>query len=325
MPARQIAADLWQLTLPTPFAVGDVHAYVLLGDSLTLFDAGLYTASNIRALDEALDETGILSSDLAQIIVSHGHIDHFGQAKRLHNASHAAVLAHENAVAKIADLDSYARRAIDWARGFAAETGLPAELFPQIERFYAAIPRMAESVWAETILREGDIIAAGSSEWHVIFCPGHSGDLICLYDPKRQWLLGSDHLLAHVSSNALVEPPMPGLERRRPLIDYWRSLERLCDLEIELVLPGHGEVVTDHRALISERRQRRVRRLGSITDCLQGDAQTVWEIVRSLFPRLGEADIFLGLSEVVGHLDILQEQGRVYVLADDLPLRYAIT
>jgi hypothetical protein len=41
--------------------------------------------------------------------------------------------------------------------------------------------------------------------------------------------------------------------------------------------------------------------------------RTVYELTRRLFPWLTENGMFLGLSEVQGHLDLLLEQRRVRV------------
>ena len=39
---------------------------------------------------------------------------------------------------------------------------------------------------------------------------------------------------------------------------------------------------------------------------------TLWELTQTEFPRLKrELDYFLALSEVLGHLDVLEEAGRV--------------
>ena len=88
----------------------------------------------------------------------------------------------------------------------------------------------------------------------MLHCPGHADNLICLYQPADRLLLGNDHLLAHISSNAIVGPPPLGeTERRRPLVDYWTSLCRVYELPVALVLPGHGDAVADVRSLINSR------------------------------------------------------------------------
>lgn len=312
MPVRQLAPDIFQITLPTPFPVGPVHAYLLWGDPLTLVDTGVYDRASEAALRAALAELGVAPQDLQQIVISHSHLDHVGQARWLAAAGGADVLAHPLAVARIADFHGHAARAMAWSDQLLAQGGAPPEQWPMAQAFYAIIPRLTEDVAVQRCLDEGDTLRAGGKEWQVLFCPGHSSDLICLYRPQQRLLISSDHLIAHISSNALVEPPQPGQTARRlPLIEYWQALERVAALDLDQVLPGHGEVITDHRALLAARREQRERRLQRIAAAVDGTALTAWQVVQAIFPNLAGVDIFLGLSEAIGHLDMLMAQGRV--------------
>ncbi|RME80474.1 MAG: MBL fold metallo-hydrolase [Caldilineae bacterium] len=323
MSARTIAPDIYQITLPTPFPVGDVHAYLLRGDPLTLVDTGVYNEASIAALDAALAELGLQASDIEQIILSHGHLDHVGQARRISEAGGARVLAHARACAKVSDQAGYGREAAAWMKTLLPATGLPNELKSMVFAYYAILPRLAQDVQVEACLEEGDEILAGGRMWQVMFCPGHSGDLICLHDADARLLIGSDHLLAHISSNALLEPPRGNSPARRlPLIEYWRSLERIEALDIDLLLPGHGELIDDHRSLLAERREQRDRRLDRIEALTRAAPLTVWQIAELLFPRLKQTDILLAISEVVGHLDWLLMEGRVEQVLGEVPHRY---
>jgi glyoxylase-like metal-dependent hydrolase (beta-lactamase superfamily II) len=127
--------------------------------------------------------------------------------------------------------------------------------------------------------------------------------------------LGNDHVLARISSNAIVEPPPHGEPvRRKPLLDYWNSLCRVFDLDVDLVLPGHGPAVTDHRQVISERFRFYEQRLDRIREALREGSSTVWQLAGALFRQLDAVDTFLACSEVIGHLDVLAERGEVVQL-----------
>lgn len=312
MTVREILPRIYQITMPTPFPVGDVHAYLLLGEPLTLVDTGLAYSPSEQVLVAALAEIGIAAADLEQIVISHSHLDHFGLARRLQGASGAAVLAHPVGCSKLGDLKGFVAQATAWADDLLAQTGLPDDQHGWVKVFYGAILQMAEDVRVEQCLDEGDRLTAGGSEWLTFFCPGHSGDLICLYRAEDRTLLGSDHLLSHISSNALLEPThSPTMARRRPLIEYWRSLDRIDGVSIARILPGHGEIISDHHGLLVERRRQRDRRLARIEALISERPLTAWEIAQGLFPNLGNLDIFLALSEVVGHLDMLLGDGSV--------------
>ena len=68
-------------------------------------------------------------------------------------------------------------------------------------------------------LLHGDVIQVGKVRFDVLHTPGHAGGLICLYEPAGRTLLSSDHLLAGISSNPVVEPPPPGRDERLLSLD----------------------------------------------------------------------------------------------------------
>lgn len=320
---KELFPGIYQITMPTPFAVGDVHAYLLWGEPLTLVDTGLYYPPSQRALAAGLAELGIAPSDLEQIVLTHSHLDHFGQARWLQQAGGATVMAHPTACAKIADLPAFVNHAIAWAGDVLTAAGLPEDYHSLVHTFYGIIPQLAQNVTVQRCLDQGDTLEAGGRQWQVHFYPGHAGDLIALWQPEYALLLGNDHLLAKISSNALLEPPRSGERHRRfSLIEYWDSLDRFDAMPAVTVLPGHGPVISDHHGLLAERRDRRDRRLARIEDLVSESPRSVWEIAGSLFPTLDQVDFFLGISEVVGHLDMLLAQDRVIVLEDEMPVTY---
>lgn len=325
MAVCEILPGIYQITMPTPFPVGDVHAYLLCGEPLTLLDTGLCHQPSEQAMRAALAEIGVASTDLQQIVISHSHLDHFGLARQLQRESGAAVLAHPAACAKIADLNSFVTQASAWADDLLVQAGLPDDQHGWVKVFYGVIPQMAENVQVGRCLEEGDGLLAGGSLWQTLFCPGHSGDHICFYRPEDRTLLGADHLLAHISSNALLEPPHSGENTRRlSLIEYWRSLDRIDTLSIARILPGHGQVIGDHHGLLAERRRQRDRRLARIEGLLAERPLTAWQIAQGLFPNLGNVDVFLALSEVIGHLDMLLRDDRVVESAGETPALYGL-
>jgi glyoxylase-like metal-dependent hydrolase (beta-lactamase superfamily II) len=155
-------------------------------------------------------------------------------------------------------------------------------------------------------------ILLGEDEWQVLHTPGHTGGLICLYQAGLRLLLSSDHLLRDVSSNPIVEPPAEeGAERPRRLIQYVEQLERIARLPVDLALPGHGPPITDVPGLINDRIAFHEQRAGEVLGVLKKGESTVYEISLILFPDLDPINRFLAISEVIGHLDLLEHRGEV--------------
>jgi hypothetical protein len=82
-------------------------------------------------------------------------------------------------------------------------------------------------------------------------------------------------------------------------------------MEVELVLPGHGEPITDHRALIDERFALHRRRAEKIQRLIAERPRTAYEIAQALWGNIAVTQAYLTLSEVLGHVDLLTNAGRV--------------
>ena len=67
-----------KIVIPTPFAVGDVNAFLIKGDTLSLVDAGPKTPEAYEALKHGIKEAGYAFNDIEQVILTHHHPDHAG-------------------------------------------------------------------------------------------------------------------------------------------------------------------------------------------------------------------------------------------------------
>lgn len=304
--------SVYHIPLPTPFPVGDVNVYLAEGEALTLIDCGVRDVPGRMALERALGTLGYRLADIRRLVITHHHTDHLGLAGEIVAESGCEVLAHPLAVGWI-ERPHEARAAFRaFSGGLMRAAGVPEDeiaLSDQVGRYLASLASPA--VVAAT-LDEGDALELGGCMWRVYHTPGHAGDLICFYQPESRVLLASDHILRDVSSNPLLEAPeTPGGERPRRLLDYMRELERIAALDIEIAYTGHGEPVEDVRALVAERLALHGKRAARLYDLLRAGPRTVHELGRLMFPHAGKTELFLVISEVIGHLDILTQQGRV--------------
>ncbi|MFD7339965.1 MBL fold metallo-hydrolase [Streptomyces violascens] len=77
----------------------NINAYLLLGRRPVIVDAGI-PGSGQKILDR-IAAHGVDPIDVALIVITHGHIDHFGSAAELHRLTGAPIAGH------IADLGPY--------------------------------------------------------------------------------------------------------------------------------------------------------------------------------------------------------------------------
>ena len=93
-------------------------------------------------------------------------------------------------------------------------------------------------------------------------------------------------------------------------------------MDLDLVLPGHGDPITDHRLVIDRRFDLHRRRADKIYRLIAEQARTAHELAQAMWGDIAVTQAFLTLSEVIGHTDILAAEGRVRELEEDGVVRF---
>ncbi|MCK4832787.1 MAG: MBL fold metallo-hydrolase, partial [Anaerolineales bacterium] len=310
------------LPLPTPFSVGDVNVYLLESDGCgggpTLLDTGPLWKPAETALRQGLAALGYAVSDLERIIISHPHADHYGLAGKLAAESSARVLAHPSSRATLEQGSATNRRATRFYREWFTRSGVPPQVQEAIAQAKTATRQYARPVQMDGEVNDGDRLRMGGYDWETMLVPGHSGGLICFYEPETGVLLASDHLIADISSNPVVEPPPDG-ESGRPkrLLQYLQQLERVASLRPAVAYSGHGQAITDVCGLVKTRIAFHHQRADQVWEHLVERPATLFELAGKLFSvDLPPVHLFLALSEVQGHLDMLEDAGRARCSTD---------
>lgn len=309
---------LHAIELPTPFPVGPITVYLAEpppdapSEPLTLIDTGPLTTEALDTLADGLAHLGYTPAGLDRIVVTHAHADHFGLAADLAAASQAQVLTHTWNASTLGDYDTDREQRTAFYAGLLRQAAVPAEIMVAIGGATRGVRRFARPVTVDLTLDEGDKLRLAGRDWQILHMPGHAAGLICLYEPESKILLSSDHLLADISSNPLVEPPPPGQsERPRSLALYKASLERVAAMQIVQALPSHGPVIHDAAGLAQERLVFHRRRMARVLNALRDGARTTWDVTYALFPDRSPLDTFLAVSEAIGHLDLLVMEGKI--------------
>jgi glyoxylase-like metal-dependent hydrolase (beta-lactamase superfamily II) len=329
-PPVEVAPGLVALAVPTPFAVGDVNLYLVEDDPLTLVDAGPATALALETLERGLASRGRRVEDLERIVLTHHHVDHFGLAAHLVRRSGAELFAFGGIADWLADYGRRSSRESRFLEERMIRHGLPREVALGARAADALVRGYAEPVRVDRPLAEGDVVPFGGRRWQVHHRPGHSTSDTVFHDPDARLLVAGDHLLSQVSSNALLSEPLRASEdeadptvRLTPLRDYRASLARTREMDVDLVLGGHGGPVRDHRALIDERSREREKRLDRIVGEVAAGNATAFEIGRAMWGRTAYVQVHLVMSEVIGHLELLEGDGRIAGTETDGVLRFS--
>jgi glyoxylase-like metal-dependent hydrolase (beta-lactamase superfamily II) len=335
------------LPVPTPFAVGRVNCYLIEDEPLTLLDAGPNSGTSLTALEAALGEHGRRVEDLERIVVTHQHIDHIGLLDILAKRSGAEVCALDRLAPWLA---SY-KQEMEANDGFSAQimlrNGIPQDVVYALRAVSASFRGWGAAAQVSRPLAEDEPLQFASRAWRVLYRPGHSPSDTVFFDEASGELFGGDHLIKHISSNPLLSKPlgllspdgdgqdeMKGVksspagadngnekntssegsaeeERPRALMSYMDSLRKTREMELEVVYSGHGEPVEDHRKLIDERMGMHERRANRLYALIAERPRNAYEMAQEMWGNVAVTQAFLTLSEVLGHVDVLIDEGRV--------------
>jgi glyoxylase-like metal-dependent hydrolase (beta-lactamase superfamily II) len=311
--APAAAAGIHRIAVPTPFAVGRVNVYLIEDEPLTLVDAGPNSGSSLDVLERELATRGHAIADLERIVVTHQHIDHIGLVQILANRSGAEVVALDRLVPFLERYREEAAAEDDFATATMLRHGISEEVARALASVSLAFRAWGSGASVSRALHDGETLTFAERSLEVLFRPGHSATDTVFHDPERRLLIGGDHLLGAISSNPLISRPGPGDggERRRALIEYLDSLRQTREMDLSMVLPGHGDPIEDHRTLIDRRLALHARRADKILALVAERPRSAHEVAQALWGDIAVTQAFLTLSEVLGHTDILLAEGRV--------------
>jgi glyoxylase-like metal-dependent hydrolase (beta-lactamase superfamily II) len=302
-----------QIPLPLPH-IGSVNAWLLKGEPLTLIDTGPREDSALEALESGLRRAGVRLEDIELVLVTHHHLDHTGLAATIAARSGAHVAAYERAAAYGAAYEARGEADRRFSLALMRHHGVDEPVIADTEEFWDLLRRRSDAYDADVVLADGELIRAGGRDLRVVARPGHSTTDALLVDDFEKIAFVGDHLLARVSSNTEIYPALePTGTRPRARVEYLESLRRTAAMPLSRLLTGHGADITDHAGLVSRRLAEHHDRCERIVAALAAGRATAYEIAADLWSErtVREQALFV-VWEVLGHLDLLLDAGRVF-------------
>jgi glyoxylase-like metal-dependent hydrolase (beta-lactamase superfamily II) len=286
------------------------YAYVVLGAGVpTLVDTGSGFGHSTEDLLEGFaalkDHFGeaLAVTDIQRILVTHGHVDHFGGVADMIKATGGAQVAIHPLDRRV--LTNYEERVVVATKNltiYLERAGLRGERLAQMLDMYGFSKQHIRSVGVDFVLEEGKPLD-GMHFYHV---PGHcSGQVAILIDDV---LLSADHILPHTSPHLAAE----SITHYTGVGHYRESLDKIEAIPgIRLTLGGHEEPLTDIYARIAYLRQRLDLKAERVLDIIRQSPKplTISDISKHLYNDRHGFDVLLALQEAGAHVEYLYDRG----------------
>lgn len=317
---KEVSPGIYQLPLPLVHsALNTVNIYLVRGDDgYLLVDAGWNVKESFDSLQKQMAEIGVGLEEIARIVITHVHPDHYGMAGRLKRISQAKLALHE------LERDLIERRYVNLEHllqqmaGWLKMNGVPPRELPRLQRSSAVTAQFVTITPADITLQGGETITWGSFNFQVLWTPGHSPGHISLYEADRKVLLCGDYILPNITPHISLNHYQVGTS---PLDNYLQSLRKTRQLEVELVLPGHEQPFTDLVGRIDQIIRHHDQRNAEILAALATGDKSAYQIATHLtwmsgmggisWRNLAAMDRRLAVLETLSHLESLRLQGKV--------------
>jgi glyoxylase-like metal-dependent hydrolase (beta-lactamase superfamily II) len=312
------------IAIPMPFPPGLITAnvYVVGKGPIILVDTGPKTPGSFEFVQKKLQSAGFDFSDVERIIITHGHIDHFGLAASICKAARHQIdcFIHAEDTWRVMSEDFHDEMWSKGMREFAAKADIPQREIQKMRKRFSSFRELADPLKDVSPMEEGNEFAGDGYHLKVIHTPGHSPGASCLYESQEKILFSGDHIIKHITPNPLIEINRNHLRdpSYQSLKAYLNSLDKLIGLDVRFVFPGHGEYIGDLSGIISTYRVHHRERMDLVWNALKRQSRPIYHLIDDVFPFVPENDVFLAVSEIFVHLEILINEGRAE-LADPGP------
>lgn len=275
-----VCMDTWAMAMAMPGEhLTYSLAYLIRGADgrVHVIDPGWNSEENFAALRHALEVIGCKLSDIASVIVTHFHPDHFGMAERLRRGTDAEVFMARLEQAALSLMDEKRPSAEDHGRQL-DEWGVPPDRRPELEVFRGR-GQEAPVRSADHLLEDGEFLPIAGRQIRVVLTPGHTSGHLCFIDIDYHVIFTGDHVLPTIYSGLGLGGPT----EMSPIGDYLGSLDRMAPYDQFIVCPGHEFLFSGLATRRRELADHHLRRSLEVRRALEEASDlTIWEVAARL-------------------------------------------
>lgn len=324
---EEIVPNLYRTEIPLPKSpLKWLNSYIVRGgDRFLIIDTGFNREECQNELNASLQKLGV-NLNKTDIFVTHLHVDHIGLAGVL-ATDNSKVYLNEKEVRQIniqwSNWEGYWQKALDAyvANGFHVE-----DAWLSIKNHPAHKYGLKREV-PFSVVKDGDMIEIGDFHFQCVATPGHSLGHMCLYEPNKKILVAGDHILFDITPNITCWPEMDD-----SLNEYLKSLEKVRDLDVKIVLPGHRRLVHNLHERITELQKHHHDRLNEVLTVLEDGVKTplqissciTWDIACKSWEEFPPAQKWFAFGETLAHLKFLENKNKIHRQMENDEISYLL-
>lgn len=283
------------------------YAYLVwVDDCVVLIDTGSGSEGSNAGLEAGLAAAGVRPADLTHILLTHGHIDHYGGLAYLRGRTKALVGVHELDLGTITTHEARLAILSHKLEAFLAQAGIPAERRAELLTMYRFTKALYHSVPVD-FTYEAHNMRIGPFE--ILHVPGHCPGHVAL--KLDNVVFCGDLVLEHVTPHQSPEELTPSMGVRHYL-DSLSVFEPWTD-GAPLILNGHNDPIADLPAQIAAVRANLSRRIDQTLEALSAP-RTLLQATEQVYGAMNGYNALLVIEKLGAYVEYLLQRGLVEIV-----------
>ena len=310
-----VLPDIYKIKVPLPNnPLKAINSYVIKGQERNLvIDTGMNRVECQEALVAGLAQIN-LDLGNTDFLITHYHIDHYGLVSSLINPESKVYTSEDDGYVMNSGSGENSEEYWTELQNYAAKHGFPMELLRKAIVNHPGYLYKPERKLKITPVMEGDIIQVGIYNFKCVITPGHTKGHVCLYEKERKILVSGDHVLGNITPNISQY-----YEDEDALANYLKSLDKVADLEVDIVLPAHYDIFTNLKERARELAEHHFSRIEEVwhivrehksINAFEVAAQMTWDI-RGKWEDYPVQQKWFACGEAIAHLKFMLGLGRL--------------